>query len=390
MAIKFGMTVADMIRQLTRGFRSVAGRDPDGLEKIKIQQEAVQRFKEMNKVVDMEGKPIDTSKGIMGGKQIQDSPEFGEKVRRIYDKAKGPGKGKEMVDALGSPGARRSYEIMEAQLGVRLYGDETFDEILEIQRTGKPPRGEPPMTDLDRGIKQAYDKAVKEGILDLENVRLKDGRKIKSEEDFREYIDELNEDSNFAEGGRIGYKLGSIDKARRAFLKTMGAVGAGIGAVKSGILGLGEKAAPMVEAARETVTQAPSYFFDLVAKIKMLGKPGISISERQNVTNYKNYELTEDVTTGDIRITKQKGDPDGPGYKEEVMEYNKGGVPDEDVGMTRESYDEATLFPDMDGKMKDIEDGIEPDSIQEIIEETIKEAPSIKKAGGGIARMLGE
>ena len=29
----------------------------------------------MNKVVDMEGNPIDTSKGIMGGKQIKDSPE---------------------------------------------------------------------------------------------------------------------------------------------------------------------------------------------------------------------------------------------------------------------------------------------------------------------------
>ena len=337
MAIRFGMTIADMIRQLTRGFRAVAGREPDGLEKIKIQQEAVQRFKDKNKVVDMEGKAIDTSKGIMGGKQIQDSPEFGKKIRETYDAAKGPGKGDEMVDALKSPGAKKSYKIMEDQLGVKLYGDESFDEILEIQRTGKHPRGEPK-----------------------------------------------------AEGGRIGYKVGSIDKARRAFLKTMGAAGAGIGALKTGILSLGEKAAPMIEAARETVTQAPSYFFDLVAKIKMLGKPGISISERQNVTNYKNYELTEDVTTGDIRITKQKGDPDGPGYKEEVMEYNKGGVPDEDVGMTRESYDEATLFPDMDGKMKDIEDGIEPDSIQEIIEETIKEAPSIKKAGGGIARMLGE
>ena len=340
MAIRFGMTIAEMIAQLTRGFRSVAGRDPDGLEKIKIQQEAVQRFKEMNKVVDMEGKAIDTSKGIMGGKQIQDSPEFGKKIRETYDKAKGPGKGQEMVDALGSPGARRSYETIEAQLGVRLYGDETFDEILEIQKTGKHPRGEPGEPKAD--------------------------------------------------GGRIGYKLGSIDKARRAFLKTMGAAGAGIGALKTGILGLGEKAAPMVEAARETVTQAPQYFFDLVAKIKMLGKPGMSISERQNVTNYKNYELTEDVTTGDLRITKQKGDPDGPGYKEEVMEYNKGGVPDEDIGMTKESYDEATLFPDMDGKMKDIEDGIEPDSIQEIIEETIKEAPPIKKAGGGIAVMLGE
>ena len=224
---------------------------------------------------------------------------------------------------------------MEAQLGVRLYGDETFDEILEIQRTGKHPRGEPK-----------------------------------------------------AEGGRIGYKLGSIDKARRAFLKTIGAAGAGIGALKTGILGLGEKAAPMIEAARETVTQAPSYFFDLVAKIKMLGKPGMSISERQNVTNYKNYELTEDVTTGDIRITKQKGDPDAPGYREEVMEYRKGQRTED--GVIPDEYEEATIRPDGDGKMKDIEDGIEPDSIQEIIEETTKQTPSIKKAGGGIATMLGE
>ena len=129
MAIRFGMTIADMIRQLTRGFRAVAGREPDGLEKIKIQQEAVERLKELEKVVDMQGNVIDTSKGIMGGKQIQDSPEFGEKVRRIYDEAKGPGKGQEMVDALKSPGAKKSYSIMEEQLGVKLYGDESFEEI---------------------------------------------------------------------------------------------------------------------------------------------------------------------------------------------------------------------------------------------------------------------
>ena len=73
--------------------------------------------------------------------------------------------------------------------------------------------------------------------------------------------------------------------------------------------------------------------------------------------------LTEDISTGDMRITKQAGDPDGPGYKEEVMEYSKGGNPMEEGGQTIERYEEATLFPDMDGKMKDIEDGIEPDSI---------------------------
>ena len=69
MAIRFGMTVAEMIAQLMRGFRSVTGRDPDGLEKIKIQQEAVQRFKDMNKVVDMQGRTLDPSKTIMGGTQ---------------------------------------------------------------------------------------------------------------------------------------------------------------------------------------------------------------------------------------------------------------------------------------------------------------------------------
>ena len=141
--IRFGMKLMEMIEQLTKGFIKATGRRPDNLEKLKIQQEAVQRFKDMNKVVDMEGNVIDTSKGIMGGKQIKDSPEFGKKIRETYDAAKGPGKGQEMVDALKSPGAKKSYKIIEDQLGVKLYGDETFDEILEIQKTGKHPRGEP-------------------------------------------------------------------------------------------------------------------------------------------------------------------------------------------------------------------------------------------------------
>ena len=73
-------------------------------------------------------------------------------------------------------------------------------------------------------------------------------------------------------------------------------------------------------------------------------------------------------------------------------------------GITTESYEEATLFPDMDGKMKDIEDGIESDSIKEIMEELtdsplddlkkivddFKPMGPTKKASGGIARLLGE
>ena len=64
-------TLPQMISRLTRGFVKVTGRKPDGLEKIKIKQEALERIKQQDKVVDMEGNVIDTSKGIMGGREIK-------------------------------------------------------------------------------------------------------------------------------------------------------------------------------------------------------------------------------------------------------------------------------------------------------------------------------
>ena len=100
--------------------------------------------------------------------------------------------------------------------------------------------------------------------------------------------------------------------------------------------------------------------------------------------------MVEDVTTGDVRVTKYKGDPDQPGYKEEVMEYEPGGIREEGGNVTSPRYEEGTVFADMDGKMKDFDMGIEPDSVKEIIKDASQNAPSIKKAGGGIARMLGE
>ena len=179
---------------------------------------------------------------------------------------------------------------------------------------------------------------------------------------------------------RVPFSKGKLaDKGRRKFMQLAGTSIGGLAALKAGLINLAKDAGPKVEMVRETVSKTPEYFFDLVSKIKMFGKEGTPLSERMNTTNYKNFELTEDISTGDMRITKQAGDPDGPGYKEEVMEYSKGGNPMEEGGQTIERYEEATLFPDMDGKMKDIEDGIEPDSIKEIMEEITE----IKKAEGG-------
>jgi hypothetical protein len=69
------------------------------------------------------------------------------------------------------------------------------------------------------------------------------------------------------------------------------------------------------------------------------------------------------------------------------MEYTPPKM-EEDIGQLPAQYDEVTVRPDMDGKMKDIEDGI--DDISEILEEVKKSAPPIKKAAGGLAYMLGE
>ena len=508
------MSVAEAILQLTRGFQKIMGRKPDGLEKIKIQQEAIERLKNLEKVVDMEGNVIDTSKGIMGGRQIQDSPEFGKKIRETYDAAKGPGKGDEMVDALKSEGAKKSYKIMEDQLGVKLYGDETFDEILEIQRTGKHPRGEPgsgitseslkkklmegknPFSDLveetkkgpktieqrrkeaeealknknvvpfkdpdkkadggragfDNGgapsivlnpeeramdkefetsdVKEAIKEIIKRSIgpLDMAEIpltekgRLRFGFDSSGDRQISGGLDLLGGELDFgagsgrqgkgigfqfrkkfgpgAKGKRVNRKEGG-GMSRRQFMKIMGGIASlpFIGKFFKGA----KPAAKVAEVATKSMpAQPPEYFFDLAAKIKILGKESsVARQERMVEVNYKNYTLEEDLVTGDMTIVKRKGDPEF-NYEEEVMVLRKGQPDEMTKGKTPpDEYEELTVRPDPEGKMKDVEDGIEPESIQEIVEEvgqgggnldqrTLEEIARGRLASGGVAMMLGE
>jgi hypothetical protein len=478
------------------------GRKPDGLEKIKIQQEAIERLKNLEKVVDMEGNVIDTSKGIMGGKQIQESKEFGKKVRETYDAAKGPGKGQEMVDALKSPGAKKSYKIMEDQLGVKLYGDESFEEILEIQRTGKHPRGEPgsgitseslkkklmegknPFSDLveetkkgpktieqrrkeaeealknknvipfkdpdkkadggragfDNGgapsivlnpeeramdkefetsdVKEAIKEIIKRSIgpLDMAEIpltekgRLRFGFDSSGDKQISGGLDLLGGELNFGAGkGKQGRGVGfefrkKFEKggmSRRQFIKIMGGI-ASLPFIGKFFKGAKPAAKVAEVATKSTAGQPPEYFFDLAAKIKVLGKESkLGPRERVREIDYKNYSLQEDLTTGDMTIVKRKGDPEF-GYEEEVMVLRKGQADEMTKGKTPpDEYEELTVRPDPEGKMKDVEDGIEPESIQEIVEEvgqgggnldqrTLEEIARGRLASGGVAMMLGE
>ena len=102
-----------------------------------------------------------------------------------------------------------------------------------------------------------------------------------------------------------------------------------------------------------------------------------------------------------MTVVKQKGDPDFA-YEEEVLIFRKGQADETTKGKTPpDEYEELTVRPDGDGKMKDVEDGIEPEGIKEIQEElsegggnidelTLQKIKRGELAGGGLAYMLGE
>ena len=111
--------------------------------------------------------------------------------------------------------------------------------------------------------------------------------------------------------GKIAKEV--LDKGRRGFMKAAGAAGAGIAALKTGLLGFGEKAAPVVEKVAETVSETakgvPPYFFKLVDKIKSFGEDvteKAATLDRQKVTKYKDFELTEDAATGETNNSKNE------------------------------------------------------------------------------------
>ena len=118
-----------------------------------------------------------------------------------------------------------------------------------------------------------------------------------------------------AEGGRIGFKFGGIDKGRRAFMKWLaGITGAGI-AAGSGILKFG-KAAKVVPKVTETIVQSnaagmPPWFPSLVKKVLKEGEDvsqAAGAMERQTVHSTKLPEsgteltVTRDLSTDDIIV----------------------------------------------------------------------------------------
>jgi hypothetical protein len=197
--------------------------------------------------------------------------------------------------------------------------------------------------------------------------------------------------SLFADGGRANFVGGGM--GRRGFLKMLAGLGGGIAAAKTGILKLAGKE-PVKQVAKEVVKSAgsgtpPPYFFKLVEKIKTMGDDTLATQDKAIAKKYKDYTMEEDFA-GNIEIIK-KGDD----VAEDVyMSYKVDEVPvkGKKGSVKVEEYEEFTARPDAEGKMKDIELGVPDEVVNEgsVFEDNMTEFGMTKKAGGGIARMLGE
>ena len=197
--------------------------------------------------------------------------------------------------------------------------------------------------------------------------------------------------------GKIAKKV--VNEGRRGFMKAAGAGAAGIAALKTGLLGFGEKVAPVAKEAVEVAQSVPPYFLKLVEKIKNLGADVTEVlayKDRQKVTKYKDFELTEDVVTGEQTIQRMKVlDDDSASYygqpltEETYMSYKPGkGQMDETMkGKTPpDEYEEGTALLRSDreyaGEVVEESAGISDDIFEEVGEK-IPEAIRKGEAEGG-------
>ena len=202
-----------------------------------------------------------------------------------------------------------------------------------------------------------------------------------------------------ATGGRVGLKDG-MD--RRTFLKIMG------GLASIPILGKFFKGAKVAKGTKvasdvaSTVSKStpPPYFFELAKTIKKFGKPDkVTYQDRVEVHRMlskdgkSELQLTEDLSTGDMQIKKIKPEEDMVN-EDIVLEFKKGDVDvDPKTGKGIKEPDEYTEGKEVTQRIyKDNyneTDFYEGEGVDEIIKE-VREEPPIKKAGGGVAYMLGE
>jgi len=180
--IRFGMKLPEIFNQLVKGYQKVRGVEPKGLDLIKIKQEAMEKFQEMRKILDMQRNPIDPNKPIIGGKQLdKNSPGYFNDFTSMMIK-----------DANVAPkvvrsGIMKTNEAMNPKfIDYTINSFKDMDGIKVMKEANKIIKREGPYKDLTKNDAKR--------IMDAVDDKLKN-------------ID-MDPEDMYADGGRIGLKDG--------------------------------------------------------------------------------------------------------------------------------------------------------------------------------------
>jgi hypothetical protein len=444
----------------------------------------------MKELAKMTSKNVDDIKLGIASKTKKTKDPVDPVLQEMEDKAK-PFKEFEARDKTRS--GKINYEVMENFLGTKLRGNESFDELLEIERKAKakkPPEdkadggrigfgngstgsglpaiqleSQSKMEQYGPGVEIPGSPRVPMGKFGPVNIGIFGGGSYGKNE-IIPGVNMATTDQNYGITGQIpigdtGFTIGGdymksranerftggnnqvlktvpVDSdrfnvginfrkrfkdgskmSRRGFLKLIG------GLATLPIVGKffkGAKTAAKVTEAATSTSGVPAYFPKLVEKIKKFGDDvteKAAVTERQRVTEYKDYTLEEDLSTGDVRVIKTnksgdgyvtpEGDFDFDGVtSEEVLEFKKGYADiDTKTGKVIEvpnEYEETTTVKDYASPNRtevEVENGLT--NVDQIMKEVgmiktdYKMSPGgklrnkkKKLASGGVAYMLGE
>ena len=249
----------------------------------------------------------------------QGSPEFTGIMSRMT--------GKNVIKGDFGPGFKKEIEKMSGDLpppGSRGGADDIAAPVQSAEEsttnlTNSTIENMLKMEPID-AMKEANKVIKREGIYKALNKKqakkiLEDTEDHIFERDFKTPDDPDFDPESMADGGRIGYKKGSVDLARRGFMKAAAGVGAGIGALKMGALKLfGKEGTRQVTKniiKTDPVPGKPEWFDALVTKVINQGEEVTKryATQEREIVHKLDIDKFEDVTvyrnmdTGEIRVS---------------------------------------------------------------------------------------
>jgi len=297
-----------MFKQLINLFIKKNGRSPNALEMLQLKFKAAQQSGK-GKVFDMKGNPLDPNKPIIGGTQseFQSGIIKAIKPKPTVVKQRGPQRGVGAGEQVSAAGATRIKQGFSTQSKLNSWS--------QNQQWVKDFIGR------KNAEFNSLNRADQKSVLDMFEAQIK---KHKPKEPLAGggIAGMLGEPTYEEDNHRVPFKLGGIDKVRRAFLQAMGAGAAGVGAAKTGLFGLlkggGKKqiVENLTQVPIENAAGMPSWFKPLVNRVI---KEGDDITkqaawkERQIVHSKKLGEeqgvrVTQDLDNQTITVEYQSAD----------------------------------------------------------------------------------